>query len=55
MQTHGSLSILKTVAYILAAIVLAFGLIFGLRLLAGLGRGAIVNLIAPYLRSLLSG
>lgn len=67
MQTHRSLNLLKTVLYILAALVGAAGLIFGLSLLGSaasvqnilmpfqmVGGEVVANLIAPHLRSLLS-
>jgi hypothetical protein len=68
MKSQRSLHILKTIAYILAGLVLALGLIVGISLLATsanvqnmlmplqlLGGNAISNLIAPFLRSLVSG
>jgi hypothetical protein len=67
-QTHRPLHTLKFALYILAGFVLALGLIAGISLMAGasnvhklllpfqlMGAGAIANLIAPYLTSLIGG
>lgn len=68
MPTNRFLPLLKSILYVLAAIVLGFGLIVGIGLLissAGVqnmlvpfqfvGGEVVANLIAPYLRSLISG
>lgn len=68
MQNASMLAVLRTVVYILAGIVLALGLVVGLSLLSSsaavqnilapftfAGGEVVSNLIAPYLRSLLSG
>jgi hypothetical protein len=68
MLIHRSLPILKTIAYVMAALVLLCGLIVGFSLLAGsanlhdlllpfqlMGSDVFANLITPYLRSLLNG
>ena len=67
MGSNGWLPILKWTVYILAVVILGLGLIAGFSLLSSssavqnaltpfqaIGGGAIVNLITPYLRSLLS-
>lgn len=68
MHTNRSLHALKTIAYILAGLVLALGLIVGISLMASasnihnvllplqiMGAEAIANLVAPFLTSLISG
>ena len=68
MKVRSSLTLLKTIAYVLAAVILALGLMVGFSLLSGsagvhnalapfqaIGGGAIANLLTPYLRGLLSG